>query len=72
MTPNQIEVLKQLQAAGLRGVRSGDLIDKTATRDLVRAGLADNGVRGQNPASSLSVVYISAAGREALAKNRTN
>lgn len=66
MKRSWIEPLKQLQAAGLRGVRSGDLIDKTATRELVREGLADNGARGQNPASSLSVVYISQAGRRAL------
>ena len=67
MNKNRIEVLKQLQGAGLRGVRSGDLIDKTTTRELIRAGLADNGVRGQGSASALSVVYINEAGREALA-----
>jgi hypothetical protein len=61
---NLTEQLQQLKSAGLRGVWSGDLIDKTSTRELVRLGLADN--TGGSP-SSLNRVYISKAGRDALA-----
>lgn len=60
------EQLQQLRGAGLRGVWSGDLADKTSTRELVRLGLADN--TGGSP-SSLSRVYISQAGRDALGAN---
>ena len=63
MTKAQREQLEQLRAAGFRGVRSGDLINKPATRELVRLRLADNS--GGSP-SSLSVVYITKAGRDAL------
>lgn len=66
LTASQIEQLKQLRAAGLRGVWAGDLIDKTSVRELVRLGLADNGVRGEGGPSGLSRVYISQSGREAL------
>lgn len=62
------EQLEQLRGAGLRGVESGDLINKPATRELVRMGLADNGVRGGGSPSALSRVYISQAGRKALAE----
>lgn len=57
------EQLKQLQGAGLRGVWSGDLADKTSTRELIRMGLADN---TGGPPSSLSRIYINQAGRDAL------
>ncbi len=59
--------LEQLRSAGLRGVWAGDLCDKPSTRELVRLGLADNGVRGGGSPSALSRVYISQKGRETLA-----
>jgi hypothetical protein len=55
--------LYQLSNAGLLGVEAGNLIDKEATRELVRRGYADN--TGGAP-SSLSRVYVSKAGRAAL------
>lgn len=67
LTPCQIEQLKQLRAANLRGVWAGDLIDKTSARELVRLGLADNGPKGGADPSGLTTVYITAAGRDALA-----
>jgi hypothetical protein len=66
LTASQTEQLKQLRAAGLRGVWAGNLIDKTSTRELVRLGLADNGLRGDADASGLTVVFINEAGRTAL------
>lgn len=63
LTKAQREQLDQLRAAGFRGVRSGDLINKPITRDLVQMRLADNS--GGSPAS-LSTVYITKAGRDAL------
>lgn len=68
MTPGQIEQLKQLRAAGLRGVWAGDLIDKTSTRELVRLGLADNGPKGGADPSGLTRVFINQAGRDAIGK----
>lgn len=68
MTKALQEQLEQLRGAGFRGVESGDLINKPATRELVRMGLADNGVRGGGSPSALSRVYISQAGRQALAE----
>lgn len=62
----QVEQLKQLRAAGLRGVWAGDLIDKTSTRELVRLGLADNGPKGGADPSGLARVYINERGREEL------
>ena len=67
LNSSQIEQLKQLRSAGLRGVWSGDLLDKTSTRELVRLGLADNGVEGKADPSGLTRVYISRTGRDALA-----
>lgn len=64
---NLTEQLKQLQAAGLRGVWAGDLADKCSTRKLVRRGLADNGANGGRDASGLSRVFINKAGKDALA-----
>lgn len=63
---NHREQLKQLQSAGLRGVWAGDLIDKSSARELVRLGLADNGVKGEGSPSALSRVYIIQSGRAAL------
>jgi hypothetical protein len=63
LTRAQFEQLAQLHAAGLRGVRSGDLIDKPSTRELVRMGLADNGVHGNGSPSALGTVYINLRGR---------
>jgi hypothetical protein len=60
---NLTEQLKQLKSAGLRGVWAGDLVCKESTRELVRQGLADN--TGGAP-SSLSRVYITKTGRDAL------
>lgn len=65
LSKGQIEQLKQLRGAGHRGVWAGDLIDKTSTRELVLRGLAGN--KGGSP-SALSTVYITKAGREALAQ----
>lgn len=66
MTKRESEQLKQLAAAGFRGIGAGDLLDKPTTRDLVRSGLADNS--GGSP-SALSRVYITQAGRQALRKS---
>ena len=64
MKPGMKAQLEQLRVAGFRGVWAGDLIDKSSTRELVRDGLADN--TGGSP-SSLDRVYITKAGRDALA-----
>jgi hypothetical protein len=66
LTPSQIEQLRQLRAAGLRGVWAGDLIDKTSTRELVRLGLADNGPKGGADPSGLTRVYLTKRGQEEL------
>lgn len=68
LSKNLREQLEQLRAAGHRGVWAGDLLDKTSTRELVRRGLADNGVRGEGGPSGLSRVYISQRGREAISE----
>lgn len=67
LSKNHMEQLKQLRAAGLRGVWAGDLIDKTSTRELVRMGLADNGPNGGVSPSALTRVYITQEGRAILA-----
>lgn len=63
-----LDQLHQLFLAGHRGVEAGDLADKCSTRELVRMGLADNGIRGGNPPSSLDRVYINRDGRVAYAE----
>lgn len=72
MTAAEIEQLTQLRNAGLRGVWAGDLISKPATRELVRNGYADNGVRGEGSPSALGRVYITEAGRAALSAPSTD
>lgn len=67
LTPAQREQLQQLGAAGHRGVWAGDLVNKPVTRDLVRMGLADNGVHGRGSPSALGTTYINQRGRDALA-----
>lgn len=59
----QVNQLRQLSDRRFAGVWAGNLMDKTATRELVRLGLAEN--TGGSP-SSLSTVYISEKGRKAL------
>ena len=69
MNKRQIEQLRQLDKAGLRGVFAGDLLDKPTTRDLVRDGWADNGMKGggsPSVPSALSRVYITKLGKQAL------
>jgi hypothetical protein len=55
--------LSQLAGAGIDGVWSGDLIDKTSTRWLVENGYASN---TGGPPSSLKRVRITPKGRAAL------
>ena len=66
MTKRQTDQLRQLSNAGLRGVWAGDLLDKTSTRELVRGGWADNGVRGSGSPNALTTIYITKIGKQAL------
>lgn len=63
LTKPMKEQLKQLKKAGDNGVWCGDLIDKTTTRELVKAGLVEN---SGGPPSSLKHLYITDAGTAAL------
>ena len=71
LTKREINQLSQLRQAGHSGVFAGDLLDKTTTRELVRRGLADNGVHGKDSPSALGQVYISQRGRDALSASTT-
>jgi hypothetical protein len=69
ITKPQRAQLEQLLLAGFRGVWAGDLIDKESTRELIRRGLVDNGLKRLDaPPSSLHKVYINESGRHALAQ----
>ena len=59
MKPALYNQLHQIYMQGSGGVDAGNLIDKCATRELIRMGLVDN---TGGPPSSIDRVYINRTG----------